>query len=93
MAEPEQDWIDKYRAAIDSRPPRGPSALVAGWQRFIHALGFVSRGESGPPLKSSASPSTHSQLPERHRTEVHLTKNIASEKSSPAKARSKKKAS
>jgi hypothetical protein len=91
VAEPEKEWIEKYRAALDLRPLSRTSALAAGWQRVIHAFGFVSRGESGPPVKTPAPSSA--QAPERHRTEVHLAKNIASEKSPPTETPTEKKAS
>lgn len=74
MVDQEQDWIDKYRAALDQRPQRRTWPLAAGWRRLVRAFGRTA-DEGGSSIVPKG--------PQPHRSEVHLSKENLSEKPSP----------
>lgn len=77
MVDQEQDWIDKYRAALDQQPQRRSWPLLAGLRRLTRAFGRTSSEEANSVVPKGR------ELPQPQRTEVHLSKENVSEKPSP----------
>jgi len=87
----EQDWIEKYRAALVQPPVSVGSRLIAALNTLAKALGSAIGRTSGKPVDAAESTaiSTHSFASDRE----HLKQQGMSKKSSPSEHNQDKKAS
>ncbi len=98
MLDNEQDWIEKYRAALVQPAPSRRLRLAAALNSLTKTLGFAigkTSGKLANPAQSTAV-SSHSQereVQEHPHTQGHSREQSASKKSSPPEHRQDKKAS
>jgi hypothetical protein len=94
----EQDWIEKYRAALVQPTASRRSRLVAALNTLARTLGFAIGKTSGKLATTVQSPVVSSQLPEGEvqeqlRGDGNSGQQSASKKSSPPEHQRDKKAS
>jgi hypothetical protein len=98
LLENEQDWIEKYRAALVQLPPSRRMRLAAALNSLAKTLGFA-MGKTSSKLGHSAqntvvsSQSPERAVQERPQTQGHPREQIAGKKSPPPEHRQDKKAS
>jgi hypothetical protein len=97
LLENEQDWIEKYRAALVQPPPSRRSRLVAALNTLAKTLGLAMGKTSGKLANAVQGSVVSSQAPERevqaHPRAHNHSRESASKKSSPLEHRQDKKAS
>jgi hypothetical protein len=93
----EQEWIEKYRAALVQQPPSRRLRLAAALNSLAKALGFAigkTSGKRGNPVQSVVSSQpTEPEVQEHSRTQSHSREQSASKKASPPEHQQDKKAS
>jgi len=91
----EQEWIEKYRAALVQSPPSRRVRLAAAFSSLASALGFAigrTSGKRGVPVRNSVVPGpSHEPEAQKHRDAE--AQPGTSRKSSPPEHRQDKKAS
>ena len=98
MLDHEQDWIEKYRAALAEPTPSRRSRLAAALSAVTTALGAAIGLTSGKIAKApqralASKQSTKIEVPEHHGADPHPNLDRASKKSAPLEHRQDKKAS
>jgi hypothetical protein len=90
-----QDWIEKYRAALDQQPLRGTARLSAAFQWVTKGFAFALGKTFGKPVGASENSAATRRSPEREmkghpRPDAHANQQSSGEKSSRLKPRDKK---
>jgi hypothetical protein len=98
LADQQQDWIDKYRAALDQQPARRTAPLIAAFNRLARFFGYTLGKISSKPIDTSQESAATRRSPEREMQphsfpEVQANQTIPHEKSSHLKPSPQKKAS
>jgi hypothetical protein len=87
----EQEWIEKYRAALVQSPPSGRSRLVAALNTLARTLGSAIGKTAGKRVDAAQSAAVSAHLPATDHG--HLKQQGVSKKSSPPEHLQDKKAS
>ncbi len=65
LVDNEQDWIEKYRAALVQPPPSTRSRMVAAWNALARGLGLAIGKTSGKLAPTAHTPVPSTPSPER----------------------------